>query len=102
MKVLTVTLFCLESPDTEPCRPGDILELSTDLAFELIKDGLVIDFAGYEEKAAIIQYDGGLDREEADRQSWCRTVCMLFSPSQWKECERFKPKPCPKLIDHEK
>ncbi len=35
--------------------------------------------------------------EEAERQAWCRTACILSFPSQWRICERFKPKPCPKL-----
>ena len=50
-----------------------------------------------EEKAAIIEYDGGFDREEAERQAWCIHACMLSFPSQWERCERFKPKPCLKL-----
>lgn len=53
----------------------------------------------YEERAIIMEYEGGLDREEAERQSWCRTACMLSFPSQWKACERFYPKFCLKLTD---
>jgi hypothetical protein len=54
----------------------------------------------YEERAAIMQFDGGLDRGEAERLAWCRTACMLFAISQWEMCERFKPKPCLKLIEY--
>jgi hypothetical protein len=51
----------------------------------------------YEERAGIMEYDGGLDWEEAERQSWCIHACMLFTVSQWKMCEKFKPKQCLKL-----
>lgn len=48
----------------------------------------------YEERAAIMQYDGGLEREEAERQAWCREICML-TPEQRLLCERVIP--CPKI-----
>jgi hypothetical protein len=54
----------------------------------------------YEERAAIMEYDGGLGRDEAERLAWCGTACMLFCVTQWEACERFKPKPCLKLIEY--
>ena len=50
----------------------------------------------HEERTAVMQYDGGLNREEAERQAWCREVCML-TPEQGKLCERVKP--CPRKGD---
>jgi hypothetical protein len=93
MKVLAVTDFCLGSSNAEPYTPGDILDLSPDLAHDLIDERLVIDFAGYEEKAAILQYDGKYSRDLADALAWCHMVCML-TPGMTTLCERVIP--CPK------
>ncbi len=51
----------------------------------------------YEERSAIMEHENDLDQDEAERQAWCREACMLSFPSQWRICERVKPKPCPKL-----
>ena len=48
----------------------------------------------YEERAAIMEHEGSIAREEETRQAWCQTACMISFPSQWRECERFKLKPC--------
>lgn len=47
----------------------------------------------FEERAAIMEFDGGLDRAEAEKQAWCREVCML-TKGQAVLCE--KNQPCPK------
>jgi hypothetical protein len=46
-----------------------------------------------QERAAIIHHDGGLPPDEAERLSWCFTVCML-TPGMAKLCQRARP--CPK------
>jgi len=52
----------------------------------------------YEERAAIMEHEGSIDLEEETGQAWCQTACMISFPSQWRECERFKPQPCLKLV----
>jgi len=43
-----------------------------------------------EERSAIMEHDGGLSREQADKYAWCREVCILI-PGQRELCERVKP-----------
>lgn len=47
----------------------------------------------YEERAGIMQYDGGLSRDDAEKTAWCFSACML-TETMSKICERVKP--CPK------
>lgn len=47
----------------------------------------------YEERAAIMQFDGGMTQEEAEKQAWCREVCMLTA-GQAELCEKINP--CPR------
>ncbi len=46
-----------------------------------------------QERSAIMEYDGGLSRDQADKYAWCREVCIL-TLEQSKLCERVSP--CPK------
>lgn len=50
----------------------------------------------FEERTAIMEIDGDLNRKEAESLAWCREVCML-SLAQRKHCELVIP--CPKLVD---
>lgn len=88
--------------------PGQVISLRNDKASILIEAGkllLIQDTLDentrdtYEERAAIMEYDGGLSRVEAERLSWCNHACMLNFPSQWQTCERFAPHTCLKLIN---
>lgn len=47
----------------------------------------------FEERAGIMQYDGGMTQEEAEKRAWCFEVCMLTA-GQAVLCE--KNQPCPK------
>lgn len=47
----------------------------------------------YEERAGIMQYDGGMSKEDAEKHSWCFSACMLTG-NQRTLCE--VKKPCPK------
>jgi undecaprenyl pyrophosphate synthase len=46
-----------------------------------------------EERAAIMEHNGELSKEQADKYDWCREICML-TKGQATLCERVKP--CPK------
>lgn len=50
----------------------------------------------YKERAAIMEHEGGLSRDQADKYAWCREVCML-TKGQAELCERVKP--CPKYSE---
>ncbi len=109
MKYQVLEVFKVKTSQREmELQPGQVITLPQDKAIRLLNGGKIIPIPNelpedvkkaYDERAAIMEYDGGLDREEAERQAWCRTACMLSFPSQWGKCERFKPKPCLKLIN---
>lgn len=50
----------------------------------------------YKDCSAIIEHEGGLSRDQADKYTWCREVCML-TKGQAELCERVKP--CPKYSE---
>ena len=47
----------------------------------------------YKEYSTIMEHEGGLSRDQADKYAWCWEVCML-TKGQAELCERVKP--CPK------
>lgn len=71
-----------------------VIILPHEAAIRLLNEGRITPESAYEERAGIMQFDGGLDRAEAERQAWCFSVCMLYA-KQKELCERVKP--CPKL-----
>lgn len=48
-----------------------------------------------EERASIMEIDGGLTREEADKQAYCLYGCKITEPVTLSLCREVKP--CPKL-----
>lgn len=74
-------------------KEGQVISLSDDKASQLIQAGYAVLSDAYEERAAIMEFDGGLDRAEAEKLSWCREICML-TKGQAVLCE--KNQPCPK------
>lgn len=79
--------------------PGSIIILPESKATVLIQSGKIKpeiteeQMEACEERAAIMQHDGGLSKEDADKYAWCYSVCML-TPGQRRLCERVNP--CPK------
>lgn len=86
-------------------QAGQIITLPEDRAIKLIEAGKIKSIPetlndlspeqmeGYEERAGIIQHDGGMSKEDAEKYSWCFQVCML-TETMSKLCERVRP--CPK------
>lgn len=60
---------------------------------EAINDLIPEQREAFEERAGIMQFDGGMSKEEAERFAWCFSVCML-TEGMSRLCERVKP--CPK------
>ncbi len=81
MKYRVIDTFRVKiSKDERELLPGQIISLPPEMAEKLLTAEKITHF----------------DQEEAERQAWCIHACMLSSPSQWKLCERCKPKPCVK------
>lgn len=68
--------------------------LENQIIAPVIPDALPEDLKdAFEERTAIMDHDGGIPKDQADKFTWCREVCIL-TPSQRELCERVKP--CPK------
>lgn len=83
------------------CMKNDrINSLPQDVALKLLKQGKIALSPevreAYEERSAIMEYDAGLSRDQADRYAWCRVVCML-TRGQAENCNAVKP--CPRYIE---
>jgi len=81
---------------------GQVITLQEDKAIKLIEAGKVNPIPdaltpdqreAFEERAGVLQYEGKMRKEDAERLSWCFEVCML-TPEQRVLCEQMKP--CPK------
>jgi len=74
-----------------------IINIPDDKALLLIQQGKVSladrEQHIYQERAAIMEHDGGRSRDQAGKLSWCREICMLTS-GQAKDCREVVP--CPK------
>lgn len=73
--------------DLNTINAGATFTLPDDKASQLIQAGYAVLSDAYEERAAIMQYDGGMTQEEAEKQAWCREVCMLTA-GQAELCEK--------------
>ena len=62
----------------------------------LIKTVTPEQLESFEERVAIMQHDGGLSKEDAEKFAWCFHVCML-TENMSRLCERIKPVPCPRF-----
>lgn len=86
-------------------KAGQVITLSENKAIKLIEAGKINPIPetlndlspeqreSYEERAGIMQYDGGMSKEDAEKHSWCFSACML-TEAMSKLCERVRP--CPK------
>ena len=86
-------------------QAGQVITLQEDKAIKLIEAGKIKPIPetindlsseqreAYEERAGIMQYDGGMSKEDAEKHSWCFSACML-TEAMSKLCERVRP--CPK------
>lgn len=87
-------------------QPGQVIILPENKAIKLIEAGKINPIPetlndlspeqreAYEERAGIMQYDGGMSKEDAEKHSWCFSACML-TEAMSKLCERVRP--CPKV-----
>jgi hypothetical protein len=103
MKYLVLDSFKVNTPQGEKTiQTGQVIILPEHKAAALIKAGKIRPEIteeqrdSYEERAAIMQHDGGMCQEDAKKYAWCFSVCML-TLGQRALCERVKP--CPKLTN---
>ncbi len=105
MRYQVLDPFKVKTPQGEmQLKAGQVITLPENKAIKLIEAGKINPIPetlndlspeqreSYEERAGIMQYDGGLSREEAEREARC-LYCML-TPGQRTLCE--VKKPCPK------
>ena len=104
MKYLVQNSFKVKTSQGEKViQSGQVINLPEQKAAVLIEAGKIKaemteeQRDSFEERAAIMQHDGGMSREEAKKYAWCFSVCML-TEGQAKLCERAKP--CPKYSDY--
>jgi len=106
MKYQVLDSLKVKTPQGEmQLKAGQVITLQEDKAIKLIEAGKINPIPetlndlspeqreAYDERAGIIQYDGGLSKENAEKYGWCFQVCML-TETMSKLCERMKP--CPK------
>ena len=102
MKYQVIKDFTVKTSQGEmQLQTGQVITMPDDKAIYLIERGLIKPITPeqiecFEERAAIMQYDGGLSKEDAERFAWCYSVCML-TENMSKLCERIKPVPCPRF-----